>query len=62
MGWLGWTQEQAMRADVNAIEIAMEGRIDMLRTVWGSKKEKKPPVPTRWGDFVKTHNEIIRRG
>ncbi|MGX5827362.1 hypothetical protein [Mesorhizobium sp. 43Arga] len=33
MGWLGWTEEQALRADVNAIICGLNGRGDMISSV-----------------------------
>lgn len=46
LGWLGWTEEQALKADVNAILIAQEGRIDMFCAVgWMKKKEPEAPLP-----------------
>lgn len=61
MGWLGWTEREAMRADVNAIEIAMEGKIDMLVSIHGKSKPKKLPVVKRWRDFAETHNAIVAK-
>ncbi len=39
MGWLGWTEEQALAADVNAIVVAHRGRVAMLKAVFGSSEE-----------------------
>ncbi|TPK42311.1 MULTISPECIES: hypothetical protein [unclassified Mesorhizobium] len=43
MGWLGWTEDQALNADVNAILIGLNGRGDMidsiLRAVFGGRDE-----------------------
>lgn len=36
LGWMGWTEEQALRTDVNAIQAAYEGRCDMFRALFGS--------------------------
>ncbi|MER8999993.1 hypothetical protein NKJ52_20655 [Mesorhizobium australicum] len=33
MGWLGWTEEQTLRADVNAILVGLDGRGDMISSV-----------------------------
>lgn len=35
MGWLGWTEHQALATDVNAIAVAYEGRVDMLKAIFG---------------------------
>lgn len=47
MGWLGWTPDQAMGADVNAIIIALEGRHEMLGAIFGTKE--KPGESKRSG-------------
>lgn len=47
MGWLGWTEAQALSADVNAIAIAYEGRLDMLATIGLVKRETPPATPQR---------------
>lgn len=59
MGWLGWPPETAMSADVNAIQIAMEGRIESIRYANGL-----PPIPEKkprftyadFREFAKRHN------
>lgn len=33
LGWLGWTEEQALSADVNAILVGHEGRLGMYETI-----------------------------
>ncbi|WP_044550014.1 hypothetical protein [Mesorhizobium japonicum] len=33
MGWLGWTEEQTLRADVNAILAGLNGRGDMIDSI-----------------------------
>lgn len=38
MGWLGWTPEVALAADVNAIIMALEGRKELLSMIFGSGK------------------------
>lgn len=38
MGWLGWTEEQALATDVNAITAAHRGRVAMLRATFGSSE------------------------
>src|SRR5690606_10932068 len=42
LGWLGWTEEQALAADVNAIQVAYEGRLDMFEFVGWIKREAAP--------------------
>jgi hypothetical protein len=41
LGWLGWTEEQALAADVNAIIIAHKGRMSLLETIFGKPKDKE---------------------
>ena len=38
LGWLGWTEQQALATDVNAIAIALEGRMQMFETVGWIKR------------------------
>lgn len=59
MGWLGWSESDAYSADVNSIIIAMEGKIEMLYPEQ-IKSLKKPPVSSRWKDFVKSNNARMR--
>ena len=51
MGWLGWDLEKAMRSDCLAIQIAYEGRVDMLNAIFGGGGDeaspKKPDVSAR---------------
>ena len=47
LGWLGWTEEQALKSDVNAIQIAYAGRIDLLTHIFGKRKDDKPNVASR---------------
>lgn len=44
MGWLGWTEPEAMAADVNAIEVAMRGRWAMLEAVFGGGGASSHPT------------------
>lgn len=45
MGWLGWSEEQALSADVNAIAVAMQGRVAMLRAVFGGGEQPTEVTP-----------------
>lgn len=50
LGWLGWTETEALSADVNAIAIAHRGRVAMLATVFGGGEapvEKMGPQTLR---------------
>ena len=41
---MGWTEEQAMRTDVNAIVVAHAGRKAMLRAIFGGDDEMAEPA------------------
>lgn len=43
LGWLGWTEQEAMAADVNAIAVGYQGRRDLLESVFGRSEEETPP-------------------
>ncbi|ODT10505.1 MAG: hypothetical protein ABS35_42015 [Kaistia sp. SCN 65-12] len=47
LGWFGWTEEQALASDVNAIAVAYEGRLDMFETIGFIKREKAAQVSAR---------------
>lgn len=42
LGWLGWTEQQALSSDVNAILVAHEGRLSMFETVGWIESVKQP--------------------
>lgn len=50
-GWLGWTEQQTLNTSIPAIEIAWEGRLEMLRVMQfgpgalAPVKETPPPAP-----------------
>lgn len=44
MGWLGWTEEVTLRTTVPSIELALEGRAEMLNKIFG-KGEPEPEQP-----------------
>jgi hypothetical protein len=54
MGWLGWSEQQALSADVNSIMVAMEGKLEML---YPEIKERKTVTATaKFKSFVKSNN------
>lgn len=62
MGWLGWTPDEVMRADVNMIQMALKGREELLGKIFGSEAGNKGPITA--GDFksfVRSHNQMWRR-
>lgn len=42
LGWLGWTEQQALETDVNAILVAHEGRLSMFETIGWIERIKQP--------------------
>lgn len=44
-GWLGWPPAVALATPIPQILVAVEGRLDMLRAIFGSGKEAAPKVP-----------------
>lgn len=42
LGWLGWTEHQALSSDVNAIIVAHEGRLSMFEAVGWIERIKFP--------------------
>lgn len=60
MGWLLWSEEEAMNADVNSIQMALEGRLEYVQMVHfpKSKKERdkervKPKDPQQFANYFK---------
>jgi hypothetical protein len=41
MGWLGWSERQALDTTIPAILTAYEGRMDMLKAIFGSGEDDK---------------------
>lgn len=39
LGWLGWSEDQALGADVNAIMVGFAGKSDMLGKIFGGAPE-----------------------
>ena len=60
MGWLGWTEGQALRTDVNSIVLAREGRVAMISAIF-APSDKPAPINARFKDFAKTHNEVVSK-
>lgn len=59
MGWLGWSEPQALEADVNSILIAIEGKLELM---YPNIKEKTKPATfaQRFHAFVKDHNTSFK--
>jgi hypothetical protein len=51
MGWLGWTEQETLDTTIPSIELAMRGRIEMLKITHGSgtqpASEPVPPDPQK---------------
>jgi len=64
MGWLGWTEAQALDTDVNSIQIAMEGKEEMLYPELrgrGRKRVKGPSsLSSRFKSLFKEHNAQLK--
>lgn len=43
-GWLGWTPAEALASPMPMIESAFEGRVDLLRTIFGGSEKPKGPA------------------
>ena len=62
MGWLGWTEAETLDACMTSIELAHEGRMDMLKWTFGSGEEKPPqddrpklaPTAKNWNMVFRT--------
>lgn len=53
LGWLGWTEAEALGADVNAILVAHRGRAAMLGAVFGGSDS-----PTQSDHHVRSEREM----
>ena len=56
MGWLGWTERDALNTDVNSIMIAMEGKLDMMYPEAREKAKRKLSVGDKFKAFAAEHN------
>ncbi len=59
MGWLGWTDEQSLKTDVNSIMIAMEGKLEMLYPE--IRQQKALSASVKFKSFVKSNNAKRQR-
>jgi hypothetical protein len=70
MGWLGWSERQALGADVNSIMLALEGRAEFVNETLiaaGFVRPKHRPIPrqnmaARFKAFAKEHNALWQTG
>lgn len=47
MGWIGWTEEQTLATDIRSIVLAYEGRLEMLRHIFGSGEPSEGDAPSQ---------------
>lgn len=45
IGWLGWTEEQALKSTIEAIVLGWEGKCEMLNAVFGNGEPTPPAEP-----------------
>jgi len=43
-GWLGWSEREALHANMSSILIAYHGRIGMLKAIFGGGEDKAPTM------------------
>ena len=48
-GWLGWTPQEALKANMPYIEEAYQGRVDFIQAIFG-KPDALPPGHVRVDD------------
>ena len=42
LGYLGWTESEALAADVNAIRVGYQGKLHMIHYIYGHPKMPPP--------------------
>lgn len=45
IGWLGWTEEQALKSTIEAIVLGWEGRCEMINAVFGGGASHQSAAP-----------------
>ncbi len=48
-GWLGWTPEVTWNATISEIRVAYEGRLEMLKAIFGDGKPQVETIPEEAG-------------
>lgn len=43
MGWLGWSEADTLDASMAGILLAYEGRLDLLKSIFGGGEKSKTP-------------------
>jgi hypothetical protein len=61
MGWLGWDWDQIRGRDVNVLLLALEGREELLKAIFGgsddSNRKPRPMSPESFKAFAAKHNQ-----
>lgn len=64
-GWLGWTPDQVLDADMTDVELAYGGKVKMLQACYGggttSKADVAPPSANEILSFARAHNHLRRQ-
>lgn len=55
MGWMGWTEAQTLSTTIPAIELAYQGRFELLKSIFGGKGADEPT------EFIPATGRNIRR-
>lgn len=67
MGWLGWSEPQALAADVNSVILALEAKREMLAACYGDgkpkgKKRRGKPSSADFRKFAAQNNRRLKGG
>lgn len=63
---MGWSFEELMNTDMNAIHAGFRGKVKMLQAAFGGsddkeKGKKKKPNANELKDFAANHNKVMKR-
>lgn len=66
MGWLGWTWDKVRWEDVNVLQLALDGREELLASIFGGGKpgggsERRPMSTESFRSFARRHNQRYAR-
>ena len=63
IGWLGFTEDQLDDMSIVSIVKGYEGKIEMLKAIFGSSddKPKKKPSADELKSFAKTNNAVRKK-
>jgi hypothetical protein len=65
-GYLGYTPQEALSANVNDLQIALEGRFELLGKLFGKSSpddqpRRRPMSASRFRDMARQHNAKVSR-